>query len=165
MTCESMCFPAHFGWFFFRGNAYTCFSKKKLNKEKNVLEVKAEKLNCFERPADLSFSKIFHIKQTKCKYVPINQPSLPKQWFRDFKINFTGWLHFSQYFEETAKITPNILWILKSKQSKAGFFRQGLSLLTQVGRLRVSLLTGPQFSTAVSATNLHKRGTGEKVCW
>ena len=71
-------------------------------------------------------------------------------------------MHFSQYFEETAQITPNIWWILKSKQSKAGFFRQGLSLLTQVGRLRVSLLTGPQFSTAVSATNLHKRGTGGK---
>ena len=58
---------------FFRGNAYTCFSKKKLNKEKNVLEVKAEKLNCFARPAKLSFSKIFHIKQTKCKYQSINQ--------------------------------------------------------------------------------------------
>ena len=66
-------FSRPFWMIFFRGNAYTCFSKKNLNKEKNVLEVKAEKLNCFARPAELSFSKIFHIKQTKCKYQSINQ--------------------------------------------------------------------------------------------
>ena len=58
---------------FFGGNAYTCFSKKDLNKEKNILEVKAEKLNCFARPAKLSFSKIFRIKQTKSRYQSINQ--------------------------------------------------------------------------------------------